>query len=259
LRDYAARLAADAERYGVELGDPHYDDDGWSAKLDVVLDERPELASFTFSLPSADDCRRARDAGITTVAMVTTVEEAQRAVAIGIEVLVVQGPSAGGHRGVHDTTARPPTQPLPELLSAVLPVVDVPVIAAGGLATVEDVDGVLRSGAVAAQLGTAFLLADEAGTNPVHRAALQSPEFTETVVMRCFTGRYARGLGNRFTDRHDADAPPGFPDVHYLTAPVRRAAVAAGDPQGTHLWAGTEYRKSAAASAADIMAGLACR
>ena len=186
LGAYAARLAADAQRYGVELGDARYDDDGWATKLGVVLDTRPELASFTFSLPSADECAKVRDAGIKTLAMVTTVDEARRAVAVGVEALVVQGPRAGGHRGVHDPVAPPPTQPLAELVAAVLAAVDVPVVAAGGLATAADVEGVLRAGAVAAQVGTAFLLADEAGTNPVHRAALQSPEFGETVVTPLF-------------------------------------------------------------------------
>ncbi len=115
----------------------------------------------------------------------------------------------------------------------------------------------MASGAVAAQLGTAFLLADEAGSSPVHRAALQDPQFTETAVTRCFSGRYARGLRNRFISEHDADAPFGYPEIHYMTSPVRAAAVRAGDPHGTNVWAGTGFQKAKAASVADIMASLA--
>jgi nitronate monooxygenase len=129
-------------------------------------------------------------------------------------------------------------------------------VAAGGLATADDVDRVVRRGAVAAQLGTVFLLADEAGTNPAHRAALRDPGFTETVVTRAFTGRYARGLRNRFIDRHEAEAPFGYPEIHYLTSPLRAASIRSGDPHGTNMWAGTGFREAKAASVAAIMKGL---
>lgn len=254
---YADVLAADAARYGTGLGEPRFDDDDWSAKLGMVLDLRPEVVSFTFGLPSADECRRLRGAGITTVATVTTLPETRLALARGVDALVVQGPAAGGHRGTFDPAARPATEPLDRLLEAVLAGVEVPVVAAGGLATAGDVAAVLAAGAVAAQLGTAFLLADEAGSTPVHRAALQDRRFTETVVTRAFSGRYARGLRNRFIDEHEAQAPLGYPEVHYLTSPLRAASVRAGDPHATNVWAGTGFRTAAAVPAAQIVGALA--
>ncbi len=179
VEKYAAALAPDAQRYGAKLGDPVFNDDAWSAKLDVLLDLRPEVASFTFGLPSAEECNRLRDAGITTVGTVTSADEADAAVDCGVDAIAVQGPSAGGHRGTFDPVAEPNPQPLPELLAAVVARVDVPVIAAGGLVTADDVNRVIGQGAVAAQLGTAFLLADEAGSSPVHRRrcrTLSSPK-----------------------------------------------------------------------------------
>jgi nitronate monooxygenase len=253
---YAATLAREAERYGSKLGDPVYSNDAWAAKLDVLFDLRPEVASFTFGLPTEWECKRLHDAGITTVGTVTTVEEADAAVECGVEALAVQGPAAGGHRGTFDPVAQPNAQPLSELLAGVRARVGIPVIAAGGLMTAEDVNRVIRAGAVAAQLGTAFLLADEAGSNPVHRAALQDPQFTETVVTKSFSGRYARGLRNRFIDEHEAEAPFGYPEIHYLTGPLRAAAVRAGDPHGTNLWAGTGFRAAKAAPTAEIISGL---
>ena len=122
--------------------------------------------------------------------------------------------------------------------------------------TADDVNGVIRAGAVAAQLGTAFLLADEAGSSPVHRAALQDPQFTETVVTKSFSGRYARGLHNRFIDEHEAQAPFGYPEIHYLTGPLRAAAVRARDPHGTNVWAGTGFKSIKAAPVAEIMKDL---
>lgn len=256
---YAEALAPEAHRYDVALGEPRFDDDDWDAKLEVLLDLRPAVASFTFGLPSADERRRLTDAGITTVGTVTSVAEAELAVGCGVDVVVAQGPSAGGHRGTFDPTASPAEEPLDDLLASIVAGFDIPVIAAGGLMNAGDVRRVLDAGAVAAQLGTAFLLADEAGSSAVHRSALQDPRFTETAVTRSFSGRYARGLRNRFIDDHDAEAPFGYPELHYLTSPVRAASVRAGDPQAVNVWAGTGFRQAEAAPVAAIIEKLTKR
>jgi len=256
IKAYAEALASEERRYDAKLGAPRFDDDAWAAKLDVLLDLRPDVASFTFGVPSAKECARLRDAGIATVGTVTSLAEAQAAIAAGVDVLAAQGPSAGGHRGTFDPSAQPASEPLDQLLATLQDAVDIPVIAAGGLSTADDVARVMAAGAVAAQLGTAFLLADEAGSSPVHRAALKDSQFTETVVTRSFSGRYARGLRNRFIDEHEAEAPFGYPEVHYLTGPVRAAAVRAGDPHGVNVWAGTGFRNVTAGSVAEIFATL---
>jgi nitronate monooxygenase len=113
------------------------------------------------------------------------------------------------------------------------------------------------AGAAAVQLGTAFLLADEAGTDPVHRGALCNPRFTETVVTRVFTGRYARALRNRFIEFHDDESIFGFPQVAVMTAPLQAAALKVGDPHGAALWAGTAFRHAKRGPAADIVRELA--
>ncbi|GAT14397.1 nitronate monooxygenase [Mycolicibacterium thermoresistibile] len=257
LERYAQHLAGEAERYGVALGEPRFDDDDWAAKLDVVADLRPEVVSFTFGLPSAHECARLRDVGITTIATVTTVAEAEAAEACGVDAVVAQAAAAGGHRGTFDPTVLPADQPLLDLVAAVSARLSIPVVAAGGLVTAAGVAGAISAGAVAVQAGTAFLLADEAGTGPTQRAALRDPQFTETALTRAFSGRYARGLRNRFIDEHEDAAPFGYPQVHHLTSPVRAAAARAGDPHGTNVWAGTGYRSITAGPAADILTGLA--
>lgn len=256
LATYAKVLNGAAERYGVRVGEPLYSDHDWAAKLDVMFDLRPDVVSFTFGVPFWEECRRLKSVGIVPLATVTTFEEAQLAVASGVEALVAQGPSAGGHRGTFDPSATPPHESLDDLLSALVSRFHLPVVAAGGLATRNDVKRAVNAGAVAAQCGTAFLRADEAGTNPVHRAALSNPEFTETVLTRAFTGRYARSLHNRFIDDYGSQAPCGFPAVAGLTGPILAASVAAGDPHGTSLWAGTEFRQARTGTAADIVAAL---
>ena len=143
IERYAKALEPEAERYGAKLGEPRFDDDHWAAKIDVLLDVRPDVASFTFGVPSAEECRRLRAAGITVVGTVTTLAEAQAALACGVDALAAQGPSAGGHRGTFDPAAQPATQPLEALLAEVVAAVEVPVVAAGGLMTADDVGGSL--------------------------------------------------------------------------------------------------------------------
>lgn len=245
-----------AERYGVQPGRPRSDDDAWEAKLDVVADTVPEVVSFTFGCPAPEVLRRLRGLGVLTMVTVTNRAEAELAVAAGADALVVQGPEAGGHRSVFAADAQPPAQRLADLLAQTAGI-GVPVVAAGGLGDAAAVRGVLAGGAMAAQVGTALLLSDEAGTNAVHRAALRDSRFSETVVTRAFSGRYARSLVNEFTTVFSDAAPPGYPQVNQITAPIRAASLAVGDPHGISLWAGTEWREISPGPAASIVAALA--
>jgi nitronate monooxygenase len=241
-----------ARHFRVEPGHPHPDDDGWQAKLDVVLDLAPEAVSFTFGCPEHAVLARLRGRGVLTIVTISSPEEATLAVDAGADALVVQGPEAGGHRSIFDPGAEPPTAPLLTLLTRTVGM-GVPVVAAGGLGDGAAVRRVLDAGAAAAQVGTALLLCDEAGTSEVHRRALRDDQFTDTVVTRAFSGRYARSLANAFTDRYSAAAPPGYPQLNQITAPIR----AAGDPQAVNLWAGTAWRGIDAGPAAGVVAMLA--
>ncbi|MDX6323912.1 MAG: nitronate monooxygenase [Nocardioidaceae bacterium] len=256
LESYRRSLEPEANRFGVRLGDPRWDDDEWRAKIDLVHDVRPDLVSFTFGCPDAQVLRRLSQSGVHSTVTVTTPAEAREAVERGAASLCVQGPEAGGHRGRWKPDAMPDEIPLLDLLDAVVSEVDVPLVAAGGLTDAAGVEAVVRHGAVAGQAGTAYLLADEAGTHPVHRAALADPGFTRTEVTRAFTGRWARGLANRFMADH-RDAPAGYPQLQRLTAPLRAAALAAGDAQAAQLWAGTGYAGIAGAPAGEITRSLA--
>ncbi|SON62410.1 Putative monooxygenase [Mycobacterium simulans] len=257
LEYYAEELEEVAEFYRVEVGHPtHGDDDEWERKLEVVADVRPELVSFTFGAPPPDVVRRLSALGLLVSITVTSAYEAGVAIAAGADSLVVQGPGAGGHRGTFAPDMEPGEESLHQLLDRIGSTHDVPLIAAGGLGTADDIAAVLRRGAVAAQVGTALLLADEAGTNTAHRVALKNPEFDSTLVTRAFSGRYARGLANNFTRLLDHVAPLGYPEVNQMTKPIRAAAIQAEDPHGTNLWAGTAYREARPGPAADVIASL---
>jgi len=244
LASYVAELQAEADRYGVTLPAPAFDDDAWDAKVAALTDDPVPVVSFTFGLPSRSVVHRLRRAGSLLVATVTSVPEARAAADVGMDALCVQGPEAGGHRGTHDPFAEPDTVPLLDLVSGVRAATGLPLIAAGGICTPQHIAELLSAGASAAQLGTAYLRTPESGARAAHKNALVDPLFTTTVVTRAFSGRYARGLRNRFVEEHDAGAPAAYPEVNQLTGPIRAAAAAQGDPQAMALWAGTGHRRA---------------
>jgi nitronate monooxygenase len=255
LDQYALSLAPEAERFGVALGDPRHDDDDWDNKIEVLLEQAPAAVSFTFDLPDTAVIAALQQRGVYVVGTVTSRAEASQAVAAGVDALCVQGPEAGGHRGTFNTGPRPEGETLHGLLDE-LSGLHVPLIAAGGITTGADTRAALSHGAAAVQAGTAFLRADEAGTKATQRLALSSGRYATTAVTRAFSGRNARGLHNGFMRRHDPHAPYGYPEIHHLTAPLRAAAAAAGDPDSMSLWAGTGFGRSIEGPAAQILAAL---
>jgi nitronate monooxygenase len=247
---YAERVAPEAERYGVACGDPRWSDDEWVEKLALLARERPAVVSFTFGSPDRETVSSLRDEGVALWATVTSPAEARIAAAAGVDALVVQGAEAGGHQSSFDDTDDSPVGVL-SLLQLVRAATELPLVAAGGIATGRGVAAVLGAGASAAQIGSALMLTPEAGTSEAHRAAFTAE--TPTVLTRAFTGRRARGIVNRFMREYGATAPKAYPQVHYLTAPLRAAARALGDAEGINLWAGQSYHLAEEMPAAELV------
>jgi nitronate monooxygenase len=254
--EYLSTLAAEAAHLEVALGEARWDDDGWDDKIEVLIDAAPAIASFTFGCPPVPVIESLQRRGSLVVVTVTSPAEAAAAISAGADLLCAQGIEAGAHRGSFDDAARDEEMSTLALVQAIRSYESVSVIAAGGLSTPSDVRAALDAGAVAVQSGTAFLLADEAGTNAVHRAALVSARSASTALTRAFTGRRARGLVNGFMQRHPA-APSAFPEIHNAVRPLRTAAAAIGDPDRLNLWAGTAHQHARAAPAAEIIDWLA--
>jgi nitronate monooxygenase len=255
LDDYRSRVAETAGRYGAEPGPADWDDDSYPAKVQRLVDERIPVVSFTFGLPEASTVEQLHEVGSEVVVTVTTADEARQAARVGADAVCVQGMEAGGHRGVfHDDPEMPGGGPLLGLLPAIRSVraaVDLPVIAAGGLVHGADVAAVLTAGAVAAQLGTAFLVCDEAGTAQAQRTQMAEGQ-RQTDITRAFSGRPARGLVNRFM-LDNTDAPAAYPQVNNLTKPMRGAAGKAGDAEAISMWAGQSYAHARPMPAADLV------
>jgi NAD(P)H-dependent flavin oxidoreductase YrpB (nitropropane dioxygenase family) len=256
-RRYAEALRPLAERYGVELPPaPVEDDDHWEQKLDLLRGDPVPVVSFTFAIPARQIIDSLRSRGSIVAATVTNAAEARAATDAGVDMLAVQGYAAGGHSATLTPSRFPEPIPTAVLVAMIQDASRLPVIAAGGLAAPAQVAAVIHSGAQAVMVGTALLRTSESGASAAHRAAV-ADRSSETVLTRAFTGRPARGIRNQFIDAYDTVAPSGYPAVHHLTSPIRKAAAAAGDPESVHLWAGTGYQQAATGQAADVLRTLA--
>ncbi|OQP12771.1 nitronate monooxygenase [Geobacillus thermoleovorans] len=257
LERYRAVLESEAERLGASVGEPKWEDDDWAAKLDVLLQERVPVVSFTFGCPDKEVIAALQKAGSFVIVTVTAVEEAEMAAEAGANALCVQGAEAGGHRASfgNDPEQDEALELFP-LLARVRAAVQVPLVVAGGIMDGRGIAAALKAGASAVQLGTAFLRCPESGAHPLHKQALADPRFVETAVTRAFTGRPARGLVNRFMAEYRALAPAAYPHVHHMTKPLRAASAKAGDPEGMSLWAGTGYRLARELPAAELVEEL---
>ncbi|NGO45309.1 nitronate monooxygenase [Streptomyces ureilyticus] len=242
---YANQLAGESAWYETKLGDPDSGrDDGYDAKLAVLLDNPVPIVSFHFGCPTREVLDSLARAGTFTMVTATTVEEAQAVQRAGADAVIVQGVEAGGHQGTHRDN--PETDGagigLLSLIAQVREAVQIPIVAAGGIMRGGQIVGALAAGATAAQLGTAFLATHESGANALHKQALTNPLFVRTELTRAFSGRPARGLVNRFLREHGPYAPAAYPQIHHLTSGLRKAAAKAGDAQGMALWAGQGHR-----------------
>jgi nitronate monooxygenase len=257
-RAYATIIQKDADQFGLTLpAEPIEDTDRFDEKIALLLDDPVPMVSFTFGIPPRSVIAALQQANTVVIQTVTTADEAAQAHDAGVDMLALQAAVAGGHSGT--LSPQRPSQPVSivDLVKQVTATVRLPVLAAGGLATASAVADVIRAGAAAAIVGTVLLRATESGASATHRAALTDPARTETVLTHAFTGRPARGLRNAFIDNHEGQAPFGYPAIHYLTSPLRKAAAAAGKPDYVHLWAGTGYRHATAEPTADILQRLA--
>ncbi|MBM7092017.1 nitronate monooxygenase [Streptomyces sp. NPDC012461] len=242
---YAHQLAGEASWYETELGDPDSGrDDGYDAKLAVLLDNPVPVVSFHFGVPAPEVLEALRRAGTVTLATATTPAEARAVERAGADAVIAQGVEAGGHQGTHRDAPEADGSGigLLSLVAQVRETVSIPVIAAGGIMRGSQIAAALAAGADAVQLGTAFVATHESGAHELHKRALTDPLYVRTELTRAFSGRPARALVNRFLREHGPYAPAAYPDVHHLTAPLRKAAAKAGDPQGLALWAGQGHR-----------------
>lgn len=230
----------------------------FAAQFELLLELKPAVASFTFDILSQAQVKRLRDAGIFVIGTVTTVEEALAWQDAGADALVASGVEAGGHRGTFIGEQSAATLGAEALLAAVLQAVKIPVISAGNIMTGSDIRERLALGAAAVQMGTAFLVTDESGIPQAYKDRLLGVEGNTTRLTRAITGRYARGVENRFMRQMElVEAEvPAYPVQNALTGSIRAEAARRGDPELMSLWAGTGVARSRAMPVKKLMETL---
>lgn len=229
------------------------------ATLDVIRPYRPPVVSFHFGLPQVEWLNEIKAWGGRIWSSATTLEEARWLARNGADAIIVQGLEAGGHRGMFLTDDLASQQNTDVLLKEVVHEVDIPVIAAGGLASPERVKAVLDAGAMAAQVGTAYLLCHEATTSAIHRRLLKSDAVKDTRLTNLLSGRPARGMVNRLMAELGpiSDQAPAFPLATAALVPLRAAAEQQGKGDFSPLWCGTDASGCREASAAEQTTWLA--
>lgn len=245
-----------------ELGIPHpprpaRPADHYEAQMRAALEARPAAFSFTFGIPRDPWMQRFRNAGIATVGTATSVEEARALEAAGVDAVCAQGAEAGAHRGTFLGDASSSLIGTIALVPLVADAVSLPVIASGGIIDGRGIAAALVLGASAAQLGTAFLLADEAGSSAAYRDALRTHSARDTTITTAFSGRSARGLRNRFVEEFpEGSLRAPYPFQNAMTRDIRNAAAASGRAEFLSLWAGQAFPLARALPAAEIVRAL---
>ncbi|CAB3389633.1 NAD(P)H-dependent flavin oxidoreductase [Kyrpidia spormannii] len=232
--------------------------DTFTEQLEVILEERIPVFSFTFGCPTQEQITELKSRGIRVIGTATSVAEAVYLQEAGVDAVVAQGCEAGGHRGTfleaHSSSLIGTITLVPQIVDRVR----IPVIASGGIMDGRGIAACLTLGASAIQMGTAFLASRESGAHPAHKKALLHSRDTETVITDAFSGKPARGLKNTFIswmEQYDVPIPP-YPIQNGLTRPIRNWAARQADPEFMSLWAGQGSAQSRDASARDIVRQL---
>lgn len=226
---------------------------------DVIENFKPKIVSFHFGLPEPGLLNRVKAWGAKVIASATTVEEAVWLEKKGCDAIIAQGIEAGGHRGMFLTQDLASQTSTFTLLKNILNEVKVPVIAAGGIVDAKDVCHAIELGAIAVQVGTAYLLCSETKTSHLHRDKLKSLDAHNTAITNVFSGRPARGIVNRAMRELGPISPdaPEFPLASNAMALLRSKAEKKGSGDFSPLWCGTNVSGCKEISASQLTLELA--
>ena len=220
-------------------------------QVQVLIEENIKICSFTFGLPDEKTVQLLKENGVYLIGTATTVQEAKLAEQAEMDAVVVQGSEAGGHRGSFHGELT--LEPLNELLIDCVNAVEIPVIAAGGIANKEMLDTALSAGAQAVQIGTALLAANESGAHPIHKQAILHSTEGCTTLTTAFSGKTARGIKNRFIlEMKNAEIAP-YPYQNDLTKEIRKEAAKQEKSDFMSLWAGENVHLTTAGTVKEII------
>ncbi|AVK84673.1 nitronate monooxygenase [Lysinibacillus sp. B2A1] len=213
-------------------------------QIKVVIEEKVPICSFTFGIPSKEVIAELKQSNITLMGTATTVRESVENERAGMDIVVVQGSEAGGHRGSFIDGKQESLVGLMSLIPQVVDTINIPVIAAGGIMDGRGLIASICLGAKGVQMGTAFLTCIESGAHKVYKEAILNANEDQSVLTRSFSGKWARGIKNKFIlemQNHEA-LLPDFPIQNTLTQDIRKTSSTQNNPDFMSLWSGQSPR-----------------
>lgn len=212
----------------------------FAENFEIIIEESVPIFSFTFGIPDETFLKRCRKKNIAIVGTATNLEEGKLLKDAQVDAIVAQGIEAGGHRGTFPNTKTPSQIGLISLIQQLVKQIDLPIIAAGGIGDHHGVKAALQLGALAVQIGTAFITTNESGAHSIYKKTLINTSFDNTILTKVFSGRLARGIRNKFIyemEKYREIILP-FPIQNKLTKQLRIEASQQGDARFMSLWAG---------------------
>ena len=225
----------------------------FNQQVNLILKKSTPIVSFTFGVPNQEIIEQLKQAGKYVIGTATSVEEAIVVENHGCDAVVVQGSEAGGHRGAF--IGEDHLIGLMSLIPQVADVVNIPVIASGGIMDKRGFKAAQCLGAATIQLGSAFLMTTESNAHEQHKEVILNSKETDTVITKAFSGKSARGVKNKFIHLYEKnqDVLP-YPHQNSLTKNMRKLAAENNDPAFMSLWAGQSVRLSKRQSVKELIA-----
>lgn len=225
--------------FNISMINPPYSP-SFDEQMNLLLDEKVPIFTFTFGLPSSFWLESFKLSGIKLIGTATTLEEALYLEKHGLDAIVAQGIEAGGHRGTFLSSPENPRMNLANLTSLIVKNSKLPVIAAGGIMNGIGVVETLANGAAGVQMGTAFLCCEESGIHPLYKQKLLSLTSDTSILTRAFSGKFARGIPNKFITRMKKFESTilEYPFQNALTRDMRKEAAKQNNIDFMSLWAG---------------------
>lgn len=232
--------------------EPEYKFNTYHDLIDVIIQTEIKVVSFTFGILDEENISKLKSHGIGLIGTATCVEEAIIIEKAGADMVVAQGIEAGGHRGTFIKGHLPQVGLIP-LVQQIAESVEIPVIAAGGIHDTDSMKAAFDCGASAVQIGSHFIQADESLATDEQKRILRNSSDISTTLTKGFSGKWARGIRNDFTERVESLDIPDYPIQNLLTRNMRTKAREHGDYEYMSLWAGQNARYGKAATTKEIM------
>jgi nitronate monooxygenase len=230
----------------------------FTEQIQVVIEEKVPICSFTFGIPSKQVIAELKQYNIILMGTATTVREAVENQKAGMDLVVAQGSEAGGHRGSFFNGDQESLIGLMALIPQVVDTVSIPVIAAGGIMDGRGFRASLCLGAKGVQMGTAFLTCVESGAHPVYKESILHAKEDDTVLTRSFSGKWARGINNEFISEMNDYEPsiPEYPVQNTLTQDIRKTSASQNNPAFMSLWSGQGPRLAKSQTVESLMKNI---